>query len=84
MKYVIYGKPNCPYCEMAKNALTVAELPFTYLTLNEDFTVEGLIEMVIAKTGVRPSTFPQIFALTEEDLDYVGGYTQLNKHLQEQ
>lgn len=42
-----------------------------------------LIETVVAKTGIRPSTFPQIFVRNEEGTDttHVGGFTQLRDFL---
>jgi len=84
MEYFIYGKPNCPYCEMAKTALTQNGKSFEYKSLNVDFTAEELIDTVIAKTGVRPTTFPQIFSNVDGVESYIGGYAQLTKHLQEQ
>lgn len=79
MVFTIYGKPNCPYCTRAKDALISKGIHFVYLTLDEDFTVPELIELVIEKTGVRPSTFPQIFVRDEEETDtmHVGGFTEL-------
>jgi len=79
MVFTIYGKPNCPYCTRAKDTLISKGIHFVYLTLDEDFTVPELIELVIEKTGVRPSTFPQIFVRDEEETDtmHVGGFTEL-------
>ncbi len=79
MMFTIYGKPNCPYCTRAKDTLDSKGIDYTYLTLDEDFTVPDLIDLVIAKTGVRPSTFPQIFVQEdgETDTTHVGGFTEL-------
>ena len=79
MVFTIYGKPNCQYCTRAKDTLISKGIHFVYLTLDEDFTVPELIELVIEKTGVRPSTFPQIFVRDEEETDtmHVGGFTEL-------
>ncbi len=79
MEFVIYGKPNCPYCIRAKETLTSKGIDFQYLTVEEDFTVPELVELVVEKTGVRPSTFPQIFVkdVGETDTTHVGGFTEL-------
>lgn len=83
MEFLVYGKPNCPYCEQAKDLLIAKGVDFVYYSLDQDFTVPDLIEMVIEKTGVRPSTFPQIFVRDDEDADtaHVGGFTELRVYL---
>lgn len=83
MEFLVYGKPNCPYCEQAKSLLTAKGVDYVYYSLDQDFTVPDLIDLVIAKTGVRPSTFPQIFVRDDEDADttHVGGFTDLRDFL---
>lgn len=69
---VVIGKPNCPYCDMAKKVLTKKGIEFTYI----DILAEG--KSAAELTG-RPDvrTVPQIFLNGE----YIGGYTELAKKL---
>ena len=41
MSIEIYGKPLCPYCDMAKALCETRKLPFKYFQLGTDFTVHG-------------------------------------------
>lgn len=72
MKYVIYGKDNCSYCEKAKNLLTIKKLEFEYLTLDKDYTREELLDL-----APDARTVPQIWLENKGELLYIGGYTQL-------
>ena len=62
----IWGKPNCPYCERAKQMCKKFHLNYIYHQLDEDFTREELLERF-----PDAKTFPQIIV----DGEYVGGYT---------
>ena len=62
----IWGKPNCPYCERAKQMCKKFDLNYIYHQLDEDFTREELLERF-----PDAKTFPQIIV----DGEYVGGYT---------
>lgn len=72
MKYIIYGKDNCPYCEKAKNLLAIKKEQFEYLTLDKDYTREELLEL-----APDARTVPQIWIDSGGELFHVGGYTQL-------
>tara|TARA_R110000803_G_scaffold20442_2_gene52618 strand:+ start:2648 stop:2878 length:231 start_codon:yes stop_codon:yes gene_type:complete len=67
---LIYGKPNCPFCDMAKQLCEREGLTYTYKSLGEDFTREEMIEKF-----PDARTFPQIII----DGEYCGGYTELNE-----
>ena len=67
MKVEIYGKPQCPYCDMAKRLAEQKGYELTYKMLDEDFNRETLMETF---PGAR--TFPQIIV----NGDKVGGYTE--------
>lgn len=71
--YKVYGRPNCGYCEKAKNLLTIKGLPFTYVDVLEK--PENLTEM--KRLAPNAKTVPQIF----HDDVYVGGFTELEKSL---
>ena len=72
MKIEIYGKDNCPYCDMAVNIsqqfIQESEHKYEYFKLDRDFTREELFEQF---PGAR--TFPQIKVEGEN----IGGYDQL-------
>ena len=81
MNFVIYGKPNCQYCTMAKQLLEMRGQPFAYLTLDEDYSLESLTTAVTEKTGVAPRTFPQIFMMEDDNSKHVGGFTELREFM---
>ncbi len=64
----IYGKTQCPYCDMAKQLCETNNLAYVYKQLDADFTREELFEKF---PGAR--TFPQI----KVDDENIGGYTEL-------
>ena len=67
MKVEIYSKPQCPYCDMAKNLAEQKEYDLTVKMLDEDFDRETLMETF---PGAR--TFPQIIV----DGEKIGGFTE--------
>lgn len=83
MNFVIYGKPNCQYCSMAKQLLEMRGQAFNYLTLDEDYSLDHLQAVVAEKTGIAPRTFPQILVQKEMDVDFVhvGGFTELREFM---
>ena len=72
MNIEIYGKTQCPYCDMAKALCEQKGIDYTYKMFGEDFSREELMETF---PGAR--TFPQIIV----DGDKIGGYTELKEHL---
>jgi len=68
----IYGKTQCPYCDMAKALCEQKGLDFEYKLFGEDFSREELMETF---PGAR--TFPQIIV----DGNKIGGYTELKEYL---
>lgn len=71
---LIYGKPNCPFCERAKALCEQRNFDFEYRTLDEDYTREQLLEWF---PGAR--TVPQIVVSGVK----VGGYEQFTKYIEE-
>lgn len=67
---IIYGKTQCPYCDMAKNLCEQKGLDFEYKQLGTDFNRD---EMLSTFPGAR--TFPQIIL----DGQKIGGYTELKE-----
>ena len=72
-KAIIWSKENCPYCVQAKALLTQKEFEIEERNINKDWTKEQLLEAV-----PNAKTLPQIFLNNK----YVGGFTDLRKHLQ--
>jgi glutaredoxin len=72
MNFIIYGKPNCVYCQRAKTHITKNGYPYTYKELGIDFTREELLEKF-----PNAKTFPQITVERDGSTEYVGGYDEL-------
>jgi len=70
----IFGKPQCPFCEKAKQLCEARRLAYTYKTLDVDYTKEELLE---AFPGAR--TVPQI----RVNGTAIGGYDELGTYLEE-
>ena len=56
MEVVVYGKPDCPYCEKAKSILDNKNIEYTYLDISEDQEAFNYIKF---EKGF--ATVPQIF-----------------------
>ena len=73
MKALIWSRDNCPYCDQAKNLLTMKQIEYEERNISSgNWTKEQLLEAV-----PNAKTVPQIF-LNEE---YVGGFTELSAKL---
>ena len=73
MKAVVWSKDACPFCVQAKALLESKGIEFEERNVSADWTREQLLEAV-----PTAKTLPQIFL----DDNYVGGFTELRKHLQ--
>ena len=78
MKFIVYGKSNCKYCNLAKNLLIRNNLEHTYLEVQKDITKEELE----ADLEMKVSTVPQIVRV-DQAFEYIGGYDSLVKYLGE-
>jgi glutaredoxin len=76
MKFTIYSKDGCPYCNRIEQVLKLAELQHIVYKLNTNFTREEFY----AEFG-DGSTFPQVLL---NDQTHLGGCTDTIKYLQEQ
>lgn len=74
MSINIYGKAQCPFCDMAKALCESRELKYTYQQLGVDFNREEVLEIF-----PNARTFPQI----KVNGVSIGGYDQLATHLEE-
>jgi len=75
MKFAIYSKTDCPYCEKVKQVLDLTKQSFVVYTLDTDFTREQFY----AEFG-EGSTFPQVLC----DEKKLGGSVETIKYLKEQ
>ena len=66
----IYGKEQCPYCDMAKKSCEQAGYDYEYKQLGTDFDREEMMN-----TFPTARTFPQIIV----DGEKIGGYQQLQQ-----
>ena len=73
MKAVVWSKNQCPFCVQAKALLESQGIEFEERNVSADWTKEQLLEAV-----PTARTLPQIFL----DDNYIGGFTELRKHLQ--
>lgn len=75
MKFTIYSKEGCPYCEKVKQVMQLTQLEHKIYTLNENFTKEEFY----AEFG-EGSTFPQVIL---NDTEHLGGCVDTVKYLKE-
>lgn len=66
----IFWRPNCKFCEMAKNLLSSKGIDYTLKEIGVDISVE-YFKMV----NPNIKTVPAIFV----DSIYIGGYTELKE-----
>jgi len=78
MKYIIYGKPNCIYCNMAKTLLEMQKQEYKYIEVGTEITKEQLSETL----GFKVRTVPQIMKMADGFCEYVGGFDELRKLFQ--
>ena len=67
---IIYGKPDCPFCAMAKEEMKLRGIQFDYIDLQEVGKTAAEV------TGRKVRTVPQIYLEGE----YVGGYDELMEY----
>jgi len=73
MKATVWSKDACPFCVQAKALLESRGIEFEERNVSKDWTREQLLAAV-----PTARTLPQIFL----DDNYIGGFTELRKHLQ--
>lgn len=79
--YKIYSKPDCKFCEDAKNLLNSLNLPYEEFILNLGQKLDAAKQYVLLKDleALVPNvrTVPQIF----NDATYIGGFAELREYL---
>jgi len=69
--FIVYGTPNCAWCDRSKELLKRHEKAYEYVDVSED---EDARTMFI-ENGYR--TVPQVY----DGLNYIGGYEKLEDYL---
>lgn len=75
MKFTVYSKYGCPYCNKIEQVLSLSNLEHKVYKLDEDFTRDQFY----TEFGFG-STFPQVVL---NDSQKLGGCTETVKYLQE-
>ena len=75
MKYTIYTRADCMWCEAAKKALEIFDEEYEEIKIGVDITREQVMEKF---PGVK--SIPIILV----DGAYIGGYDALTEHFQKQ
>jgi thioredoxin reductase (NADPH) len=70
----IYGKPQCPFCDKAKNLCEQRGYKYEYKTLGKDYQIEELLE-----TFPGAKTVPQIIINSQK----VGGFNDFENYLED-
>lgn len=77
-QYIVIGTATCPFCLKAKALLDSKEIEYVYRDIGQVNKEDMTALMEIAK--VEFQTVPQIFKYKEGGgLDYIGGFTDLEK-----
>lgn len=85
MKFTVYSKPNCPYCDQAKALLESKGFEFDVVNLDVGQTKEAgqaYIERndLLAKIP-NARTMPQIVREDSTSAVVIGGFTELKNHI---
>jgi glutaredoxin len=72
MRFIVYSKPECPYCFQVKKALELCGKDFVVYTLDEHFTKDEFYD----EFGIG-CTFPQVVV----DDQHIGGCTDTIHYL---
>ena len=77
-KMIIYSKPNCGYCDRAKELLDLIGMVYEDRPLGTRYTADQLIEHCQhIEPNADVSTAPQMILVTDGVESYIGGYNQL-------
>ncbi len=76
MKFRLYTKSDCPYCQMAIHLLTENEKEFECYAL--DAQPHLLTEI---QSTYRWETVPVVIEITEGKEKFIGGFTDLKEYL---
>jgi ribonucleoside-diphosphate reductase subunit M1 len=73
MKFVVYSKPDCVYCELAKGILKKRNINYETKDFKELTGISGEYPLKVK--------FPQIYQTDNHHNHHIGGYIELNEYL---
>tara|TARA_Y100000593_G_scaffold37982_1_gene73718 strand:- start:8611 stop:8895 length:285 start_codon:yes stop_codon:yes gene_type:complete len=86
-KFIVYGKPNCPYCQRTKVLLDFeknkgGEIQYTYIDIMDPEN-KGFYDFVI---GAGHKSVPQIYLEHPLGINYqhIGGFSELVEYFKNQ
>jgi glutaredoxin len=74
--YIIYSTPVCVYCKKAKELMDEKGLAYREISLAARLDREQF-----KQENPSMKTVPQIFVEWEDEIEHIGGYEDLVKHL---
>jgi glutaredoxin len=77
-RYILYVKASCPFCKLAEDVLIEKEEK--YFVVPFDMQPEVL---QLLKEAYSYETVPMVFKREGDQINFIGGYTDLVKHLDE-
>jgi len=77
MNYIVYVRDNCPFCVKAEELLNTKNLNYKIVNFSADQT-QLLSEI---KDAYGWTTVPMIFRREKNEIEFIGGYTDLEKIL---
>ena len=77
MNYIVYVRGDCPFCVKAEELLNIKNLNYKIVNFSDDQT-ELLSEI---KDAYSWPTVPMIFRREKNEIEFIGGYTDLEKIL---
>lgn len=79
MRYILFVKEACPFCVKAKQLLEERCLPYKQVNFSEQ--QEDILADI--KDAYSWKTVPMIFYRDGDGIEFVGGYTDLTKHVED-
>lgn len=77
MRYILFIKKECPFCTLAQNLLEINDLEHS--VVNFDANQATVLDEI--KKAYEWDTVPMIFLRDGNDIEFIGGYSDLVKCL---
>jgi ribonucleoside-diphosphate reductase subunit M1 len=74
MEFIVYSKPDCVYCDLAKGLLTKKKIPYETKKYTELTELSGNYP-----NGVK---FPQVYLKRGANRNHIGGFMELKEYLE--
>ncbi len=80
MRYILFTKKTCIFCERAIDLLNNNDLDFKVVDFKEE--QQDILEQI--KLAHDWGTVPMVFKREGNRIDFIGGYTDLVEHLKDE